>query len=241
MIPTVLQTNGRADNSIRARGLCKSFNQNRTKALDGMDFDADAGDMTAIVGPSGSGKSTLLYAISGLMDLDAGRVSICGEQPVTRSQWTGLRQRCIGLVFQDDWLLPTLTAAQNIELPMIGVVHDRGARQERVQDLLSRVNASAFAERMPAGLSGGERQRIAVARGLANRPSVLLADEPTGELDSANSKSIMQLLKTLHDQEKLTVLIVTHDPVVAGACDRCFAVHDGVGHYVDQRMTGAET
>jgi len=227
-----------ADLVVRARGLTKTFRTGQRRALAGLDFEARAGDMTAIVGPSGSGKSTLLYALSGLIDLDAGDVTICGETPATRAQWTRARQTRIGLVFQDDWLLPTLTAAQNVELPMIGVVADADARRARVRTLLARVNAEALAERMPDGLSGGERQRIAVARGLANGPSILLADEPTGELDSANSRTIVALLQELREKEGLTVLIVTHDPAVAAACDRRYVLTDGLGRYDDAPARG---
>jgi len=219
--------------TISARGLVKTFNRGKTRALDRLDFDAVPGEMTAVTGPSGSGKSTLLYALSGLIDLEAGSVTVSGEMPKNHGQWTLMRQRHIGLIFQDDWLLPTLTCAQNVELPMIGVEPSQSRRQDRVGRLLERVNAADLADRRPAGLSGGERQRVAVARSLANRPGILLADEPTGELDSANSRTVMDLLTTLSTREKMTVVIVTHDPAVAKACGRHFVLRDGKGAYTD--------
>jgi ABC-type lipoprotein export system ATPase subunit len=223
----------RSAHAIQARGLVKTFQNGSARALDGIDFDAGTGDMTAIVGPSGSGKSTLLYALSGLIALDRGQVTINGEAPRTPTDWTRLRSGPIGLIFQEDWLLPDLTAAENIELPMIGVESSRAARNGRIARLLDLVNAGSFGGRMPASLSGGERQRIAIARGLANRPDILLADEPTGELDSVNSRAIISLLTRLRDEEGLTVIIVTHDETIAAQCRRRFEVIDGRGCYAE--------
>lgn len=214
---------------IEARGLVKRFPAQQTPALDHLDFSVSSGEMVAIVGPSGSGKSTLLYALSGLIALDAGTVSINGQTPDTAAAWTILRRTAIGLVFQEDWLIPTLTAGQNIELPMLGGAVDKSARVKRVRSLLADVNGSELFDRRPASLSGGERQRVAVARGLANTPHILLADEPTGELDTANSQAIVDLLKRLRAEKGLTVVIVTHDLQVAGVCDRQFLVVDGHG------------
>jgi len=232
---TTAQAKGRHDRqtvpAIRARGLAKMFQDGAVHALNGIDFDARPGDMTAITGPSGSGKSTLLYALSGLIVPDDGEVSICGTAPRNPRDWARLRSGPIGLIFQEDWLLPNLTAAENIELPMIGVVSSQSARRERIERLLDQVNARGFAHRYPASLSGGERQRIAIARGLANRPEILLADEPTGELDSANSRAIIALLARLREAEGLTVVIVTHDSGIAAQCDRRFEMIDGTGRY----------
>lgn len=223
--------------SIAASNLTKSFNQGKTRALDHLSMDVAQGDMTAITGPSGSGKSTLLYALSGLIALENGSVSISGRCPTSPSEWTQIRQSQIGLIFQDDWLLPTLTCAQNVELPMVGVIDDRKKRNDRVRHLLERVNAADLGNRKPKGLSGGERQRIAVARSLANSPDILLADEPTGELDSKNSQNIMSLLRSLRDRDNMTILIVTHDPTVAAACDRHFEMLDGQGAYINNPAT----
>ncbi len=219
--------------AIEATGLVKSFSHAHVRALDEVSFRAERGDMTAITGPSGSGKSTLLYALAGLMQTDAGQVAIEGRVPASPAEWTRLRRESIGLIFQEDWLLPTLTAAENIELPMMGVVEGGDARHARVADLLAQVGAAELAGRLPAGLSGGERQRIAIARGLANRPRILLADEPTGELDSASAEAVVALIARLHNEDDLTVLIVTHDTDVAAACARQFVLRDGRGRYVE--------
>lgn len=215
--------------AVDARGLVKRFPAQQTPALDHLDFTVRPGEMVAIIGPSGSGKSTLLYALSGLIALDAGTVTVNGQTPGTAAEWTALRRTAIGLVFQEDWLIPTLAAGQNIELPMLGGAIDKNARVDRVRSLLADVNGSELFDRHPASLSGGERQRVAVARGLANRPRILLADEPTGELDTANSRAIIDLLKRLQAEKGLTVIIVTHDLQVAEACDRQFLVVDGRG------------
>ena len=219
--------------AISARGLVKHYDAGRAKALDGLDIDVASGAMIALVGPSGSGKSTLLYALAGLVDLDLGTIQIEGRQPAGETDWTRLRASTIGLVFQESWLLPTLTAGQNIELPMIGVETSIRLRVRRVEELLEAVGMTGFAERMPESLSGGERQRIAVARGLANGPRILLADEPTGELDSANSTRIMEMMAKLRAERAVTMLIVTHDPRMAAYCDRRYEIVDGTGTYID--------
>lgn len=216
---------------IRARNLVKTYGGGRIRALDGFDFDAEPGRSVAITGPSGSGKSTLLFALAGLLRLDAGSVAFDGRAPVRASDWTALRQTHLGLVFQEPLLLPNISAAENVELPMLGVVADRRTRAARVAQLLEAVGAQDLAPRLPAGLSGGERQRIARARGLANRPRCLFADEPTGELDSRSAATVLDLLGRLQRDEGLTVLIVTHDPAVAARCDRRFVVRDGRGRY----------
>jgi putative ABC transport system ATP-binding protein len=212
--------------AIEARGLVKSFPGMEHPALDHVSLSVPEGEMLAITGPSGSGKSTALYAMAGLIGLEAGSVSVQGKTPRGRADWARLRARKIGLVFQDDWLLPTLSAVQNVEMPMIGVERSASARIARAQAALAEVGLSAHAERNPAGLSGGERQRVAIARALANRPAILLADEPTGELDTANSRRVVELLKGLN-AAGTTVVIVTHDPDVAAQCGREVHIVDG--------------
>jgi putative ABC transport system ATP-binding protein len=212
--------------AIEAHGLVKSFPGMEHPALDHVSLSVPEGEMLAITGPSGSGKSTALYAMAGLIGLEAGSVSVQGKTPRGRADWARLRARKIGLVFQDDWLLPTLSAVQNVEMPMIGVERSAAARIARAQAALAEVGLSAHAERNPAGLSGGERQRVAIARALANRPAILLADEPTGELDTANSTRVVELLKGLN-AAGTTVVIVTHDPDVAAQCGREVHIVDG--------------
>jgi len=217
--------------AIRARGLRRHFREGRVRALDGVDFDVAAKTSVAITGPSGSGKTTLLYALSGLLKLDAGTVEIAGMQPETASEWTKLRRERIGLVFQEDWLLPALTVAQNVEIAMHNTRLSVPERQARTENLLHLVNAKDFADRRPAELSGGERQRVAVARGLANEPSILLADEPTGELDYANSDRIADLLFDLQRTQGLTLLLVTHERDLARRCALQFVMRDGRGTF----------
>ncbi|MEC7760753.1 MAG: ABC transporter ATP-binding protein [Pseudomonadota bacterium] len=212
--------------AISARGLTKSFPAMEHPALDDLSLDVEAGEMLAITGPSGSGKSTALYAMAGLIGLEAGQVTVLGETPKSRADWARLRAQKIGLVFQDDWLLPTLTALQNVETPMIGVVASAREREDRARVALDQVGLGNHAARHPAGLSGGERQRVAIARALANAPDVLLADEPTGELDVANSANVVSLLKSLN-AAGTTVVIVTHDPGVAAQCSRAVRIVDG--------------
>lgn len=217
--------------AVHARGLRRSYRNGKVRALDGVDIDVPAGSAIAITGPSGSGKTTLLHALAGLLPLETGRIEIAGAAPVRSADWTRLRRQKIGLIFQDDWLLPALTAAQNVEIAMEGTALSRSECRARARALLDRVNADGFADRHPAGLSGGERQRIAVARGLANRPAMLFADEPTGELDSANSKNIANLLLELQQAGSLTLLIVTHDPGLASRCPLQFVMRDGRGAF----------
>jgi putative ABC transport system ATP-binding protein len=212
--------------AISASGLVKHFPGMEHPALDHVSLDVAAGEMLAITGPSGSGKSTALYAMAGLIGLDGGSVTVLGERPVSRADWARVRAASLGLVFQDDWLLPTLTALQNVEMPMIGVERAAAVRAERARAALDRVGLSAHHDRLPAGLSGGERQRVAIARALANAPAVVLADEPTGELDVANSDRVVALLKDLN-ATGTTVVIVTHDPGVAAACSREVRIVDG--------------
>lgn len=225
-----------AQPAIRARGLIKRYPGMRRAALDGLDLDVRHGEMLAVTGPSGSGKSTLLYALSGLIGLDAGRVEIGGRAPQGKAGWARMRAGPLGLVFQDPWLLPTLSAAQNVELPMIGVEASAGARAARVAEAMALAGISGRAGQTPASLSGGESQRVAIARALVNRPRVILADEPTGELDSTNSARILALFSDLVRDQGVTVVIVTHDPDIAAACGREFRIVDGKGAF----LRGAE-
>ncbi len=219
--------------AIRATGLVKRYPHMRRAALDNLDFSVGSGEMVAVTGPSGSGKSTLLYALSGLIGLDRGSVSLHDTVPGGRSDWTAMRAGPLGLVFQDPWLLPTLSAAQNVELPMIGVERAAGLRADRVGAVLDLVGLSDKAGRDPASLSGGERQRVAIARALVNRPRIILADEPTGELDSTSSDRIIALFADLVKSQGVTLVIVTHDRDIARRCGREFRIVDGQGAFLD--------
>ena len=181
----------------------------------------------AIVGPSGSGKSTLLHILCGLDRPTRGRVLFEGREFTGARSWAEVRARRIGFVFQAFNLLPTLTAEQNVEVPMYGIVRSAKKRRVRALQLLARVGLSARACHRPNELSGGEKQRLAIARSLANSPDVILADEPTGNLDSKNAAEILQLLEDIHSTEGATVVVVTHDFEISRRMSRVIALRDG--------------
>jgi putative ABC transport system ATP-binding protein len=197
-------------------------------ALRGVDLTLYAGEFTAIVGPSGSGKSTILNMITGIDRPTKGEVLMAGV-PLHRmnenqlAQWRGAN---IGIVFQFFQLLPTLTALENVMLPMDFSDAFKGNRRERALSLLARVGLENHANHLPSELSGGEQQRVAIARALANDPPIIIADEPTGNLDTATGQNIMVLLRELSRQGK-SVVFVTHDPVLAANAQRVIHVQDG--------------
>jgi putative ABC transport system ATP-binding protein len=197
-------------------------------ALDDVSLRIGAGEFVAIEGPSGSGKSTLLQLLgaldrptSGSLLFDARELASMGEGELTR-----LRSRSIGFVFQSFNLIPTLTAVENVEVAMVPVGGDRGARRSRALELLEMVGLAARATHLPSRLSGGEQQRVAIARALANEPRVILADEPTGNLDTATAEDVVAILRSLADRG-VTVIIVTHAGEVAAATSRRIRLRDG--------------
>jgi putative ABC transport system ATP-binding protein len=198
-------------------------------AVDGVSLTVDPGDFVAIAGPSGSGKTTLLQLIGGLDRPTAGEVRFEGRDlaALREPDLTRLRQSAIGFVFQQFNLIPTLTAAENVELALAPGGLRGAARQERVAELLVAVGLAERATHLPSRLSGGEQQRVAIARSLANAPRVLLADEPTGNLDSATGREIVALLEQLRAERGLTVVLITHDESVAAAADRVIGMRDG--------------
>jgi len=203
----------------------------RVHVLKGVSFEAQRGEVTAIVGPSGCGKSTLLYLL-GLLDRpDGGSIVIGGREAsaATDAQRTALRAEHIGFVFQFHFLLAEFSAVENVILPMrkLGVL-DSGAMRARAIELLTAVGLGEKTGRLPSQLSGGEQQRVAIARSLANRPALLLADEPTGNLDATNSNVVFELLKRLCKEYRQAVVLVTHNPEIAARCDRVLAMRDGV-------------
>ena len=199
------------------------------QALRGVSFSVARGEFAAIMGPSGCGKSTLLN-ILGLLDYPtSGSYRLDGHETARMSDGvrTGLRRKKIGFVFQAFNLLPRLSALENVCLPMAYDGVDADERRERAAGLLERVGLAAKAKHTPLQLSGGERQRVGIARALANRPALLLADEPTGNLDSKSSVEILALFKELH-AGGLTIVLVTHDPAIGAAAERIIRVKDGV-------------
>src|SRR5437868_15228284 len=191
-------------------------------AVNGVTLEVGAGDYVAIVGPSGCGKSTLLNLIGGIDHPTAGTVTIDGARidQMGDAEATRFRLRHIGFVFQRFYLMPALTAIENVELPMAEAKVPRTARQQRARELLAYVGLGLRRDHRPAQLSGGEQQRVAIARALANEPRLLLADEPTGSLDSATGDQIVALLLRVREQRGTTILLVTNDPSVAGRADR---------------------
>ena len=200
------------------------------QALRGLSMDVKAGEIVAIIGPSGSGKSTLLNIAGGLDNATAGTVQV-GDLNVTSlsvTQLVDFRRKMVGHIFQNLNLIPTLTAEENIEFSMVASGVPRGQRRERVQDLLDTVGLTDRAHHKPEELSGGEQQRIAIAAALANDAPVLLADEPTGELDTVNAKCVVDYLVKVNRELGKTIIMVTHDPSVARVAHRILRIEDGV-------------
>jgi putative ABC transport system ATP-binding protein len=195
------------------------------RAIDGVDLMVDAGSRIAIVGPSGSGKSTLLSLVGALESPTGGEVWVDDLRTSTlnEAKRSALRRRTIGFVFQDHDLLPFLTARENVEFQAAL----SGITDEGIGDLLSRLGLTEHADKLPDQLSGGQRQRVGLARALAHRPALILADEPTGELDSDSSKTAIDLLLSAQESLGATLIVVTHDMGVAGRLDRVVRLRDG--------------
>ncbi|HVU10606.1 MAG TPA: ABC transporter ATP-binding protein [Phototrophicaceae bacterium] len=216
---------------IRTRGLAKDLPLGKTvvHALRGVDLDIYAGEIVGIVGPSGSGKSTLLGLIGGLDSPTRGTVEIDGVD-ITRmneDQLTEIRNEKIGFIFQFFNLIPTLTALENVLLPMQFARKSPPHPNQRARELLDLLGLSDRMNHRPSELSGGQQQRVAIARALANQPPLLLADEPTGNLDSASGMSVLEMLEKIRQTEGTTVVIVTHDEKLAQRADRMITLVDG--------------
>jgi putative ABC transport system ATP-binding protein len=213
--------------AIKISTLVKTFDRGLIRALNGVSIEIDSGEFVAVVGPSGCGKSTLLHLIAALDRPDGGTVEIRGVDLFSRRDLNRYRAREIGLVFQLDNLLPTLTASENVQVPMFEVGLSAKRRLERARSLLTLVDLSGKDRRRPSELSGGERQRVAMARALANEPQILLADEPTGRLDSESGLRVLELLEKLRRDRGLTLVVVTHESAVAERADRIIHMLDG--------------
>jgi putative ABC transport system ATP-binding protein len=212
---------------VVVEGVVKAFDEGRVRALDGVSFRIAAGEFVALTGPSGTGKSTLLNLI-GLLDRpDSGSIAVGGELLERIHDPAGYRASTVGFVFQFHHLAATLNALENVQLPLLGR-RPRGEREDRARALLAEVGLSERERSLPGTLSGGERQRVAIARALANQPQLLLADEPTGALDSTTGAQVLDLLGRLRDGYGMTVLMVTNDELAAAAADRRLALRDGV-------------
>jgi ABC-type lipoprotein export system ATPase subunit len=203
------------------------------RALDGVSIRVHAGELVTVMGPSGSGKSTLLNMIGALDAPTLGQVFVAGEDLAQLENVDEFRAETVGFIFQLHNLLPTLTAQENVEVPMMGQ-RSRSERQQRSRRLLEMVGLGDRLDHLPNQLSGGQRQRVAVARALANEPPLVLADEPTGSLDSEAGHELMQLLKDLNREQGTTFLVVTHDPAVARQTDRVLVMEDGKIVRVDE-------
>ena len=217
---------------IEARDLTREYSHGRmtVPALRGVDLDVEAGEFTAIAGPSGSGKTTLLNLIGCLDRPTRGRLVIDGDDVAgyNRSELAGLRRKKIGFVFQTYNLVPVLTAYENVELALVLLGrHTRNEIRDRVMSMLSAVGLAGLENRRPMDLSGGQQQRVAIARALIKQPRLVLADEPTANLDSENSEAILALMKTLNDTQGATFLFSSHDPLVIGYAKRLVRMRDG--------------
>lgn len=228
---------------LRASGLRKEYGRGEglVRAVDGVDLDVDAGQTVAVMGPSGCGKSTLLHLLGGLdrpsdgqVWLNGRRIDDIGERALAR-----MRRTEVGFVFQAFHLMEELTAVENVALPALLAGRSPRAAGRRARELLEQVGLADRSRFLPSALSGGQRQRVAIARALSNEPQVVLADEPTGNLDSAATLDVLRLLDTLHESGQ-TLVIVTHDARIAATADRLVSMRDGA--FVDEtRLTGGTT
>ncbi|MDP3065569.1 MAG: ABC transporter ATP-binding protein [Methanobacteriaceae archaeon] len=215
------------NNIIEIRNLKKSYDNGKIKALNGIDLDIKKGEFVSIMGPSGSGKSTLLNMIGALDVAGEGFIKVAGIDLTKTSKLNEFRSKEIGFVFQMHNLIPNLTVLENVEIPLYEANLSSEEMRKRALELLKSVNLEDKINQTPTKLSGGERQRVAIARALVNHPSIILADEPTGSLDSKTGDMILKLMRDLHQQKNVTLVMVTHEPYVGNLADRIINVLDG--------------
>jgi ABC-type lipoprotein export system ATPase subunit len=225
---------------LRARGLRKEYGREASlvRAVDQVDLDVPAGETLAVMGPSGCGKSTLLHLLGGLDRPSAGEIWLAGQRidQMSERRMAALRRDAVGFVFQAFHLMDELTAVENVELPALLAGRSPRAARRRATELLDQVGLADRARHLPSQLSGGQRQRVGIARALANAPLIVLADEPTGNLDSESTLDVLQLFESLHEAGQ-TLVIVTHDARIAATADRLISMRDGA--FVDDtRLTG---
>jgi len=225
---------------LRARGLRKEYGKQAglVRAVDCVDLDVPAGETLAVMGPSGCGKSTLLHLLGGLDRPSAGEIWLAGQRIDQMSErgMAAVRRNAVGFVFQAFHLMDELTAVENVELPALLAGRSPRAARRRASELLDQVGLADRPRHLPSQLSGGQRQRVAIARALANAPLIVLADEPTGNLDTEATLDVLQLFESLHASGQ-TLVIVTHDARIAATADRLISMRDGA--FVDDtRLTG---
>ncbi len=222
---------------LEVRSLCKSYDEGRIEALRGIDLSISAGEYVAISGHSGSGKSTLLHLMGGLDTPTSGEVLFQNEALGAAIDLDTYRAHQVGFIFQSFYLLPTLRAIENVQAPMLAVGRHSDNRAQRAETLLREMGMEHRLNQYPNELSAGERQRVAIARALANNPSILLADEPTGNLDSVNSARIMEMLIGIQKKRGMTLIVVTHENEIANAAPRHIRLRDGLidGHSHSRR------
>jgi len=214
-------------NLITLEHVSREFDGGRIVALRDIVLAIDNGQSVSVVGASGSGKTTLIMLMCGIMAPSTGLIRWNGKPVTTATEWTNLRRSQIGIVFQDFNLFPTLSANENGEIATFGTGIDTRERKRRAEAALDAVGLIARSNHLPHALSGGERQRVAIARSIVNRPTLILADEPTGNLDSVNGEAIMNLLFDLHRKQGVTLVLVTHDVRLASLCERQIRMKDG--------------
>jgi len=213
--------------AIACVDVVKTYEEGRIRALSGMSLHVEPAEFVAVVGPSGCGKSTLLHLIAALDRPDGGEIHVAGHDLARERNLDHYRARHVGMIFQLHNLLPTLNALENVQVPMFELGIRASSRRERARHLLALVGLAERERNRPAELSGGERQRVAIARALANEPSVLLADEPTGSLDSEAGRVVLDLLERVRADRETTLVLVTHDGTVAARADRIVRMLDG--------------
>ncbi len=214
---------------LRVENLCKTYGkgENQVKALDNVSFSVDKGEFVAIIGPSGSGKSTLLHILGGVDKPTSGKVYVDGEDVYAQNdeKLAIFRRRQVGLIYQFYNLIPVLNVTENITLPVL--MDGQKVNKERLQELIQTLQLTGRENHLPNQLSGGQQQRVSIGRALMNAPAIVLADEPTGNLDSKNSQQIMELLKLSNKKYNQTLIVITHDESIALQADRIIAIEDG--------------